>query len=77
MLVQTNIDGTPAQFTIVHAPNRDAQDKAVEDARKAFGDPHRDPRMMTHQSKWGILEFTDACGRPVSPNTTAPSPTPS
>jgi hypothetical protein len=72
MILQANLDGTPNSMTIVHAPDRDAQDKAIEDARKLFGDPRPDTRTMTHQSKWGILELTDSCGRPVSPS----SPTP-
>lgn len=72
LMLQANIDGTPSSITIVHAADRDAQDKAVEEARKLFGEPHADTRTMTHQSKWGIVEITDPCGRPVS----APSATP-
>ncbi|MDQ2865495.1 MAG: hypothetical protein M3R51_04660 [Candidatus Eremiobacteraeota bacterium] len=75
MVLQANIDGTLASITIVHSTDRDAQDKAVEEMRKAFGNPHRDNRTMTHQSKWGILEITDACGRPIIPASAAPSPT--
>ncbi len=74
MILQANIDGTPASITIVHARDTDSQDKAVEEARKLFGAPHPDTRTMTHQSKWGILEITDACGRPVTPPSATPSP---
>ncbi|MDP9110317.1 MAG: hypothetical protein M3M96_01605 [Candidatus Eremiobacteraeota bacterium] len=76
MVLAANIDGTLASLTIVHAPDRDAQDKGVEDARKLFGEPHRDTRATTHQSKWGIVEITDACGRPVSPATAVPASSP-
>lgn len=74
MVLQANIDGTPSSMTIVHAADRDTQDKAVEEARKLFGAPHPDTRTMTHQSKWGIVEITDPCGRPVTPSSAAPSP---
>ena len=74
MVLQANIDGTPSSMTIVHAADRDAQDKAVEEARKLFGAPHPDARTMTHQSKWGIVEITDPCGRPVTIPSTSPSP---
>lgn len=72
MMLQANIDGTPAAITIVRAPDRDSQDKAVEEARKIFGVPHADTRTTQHTSKWGIPETTDPCGRPV----TTPSATP-
>lgn len=74
MMLQANIDGSTGAITIVHAADRDAQDKAVEDARKLFGVPHPDTRTMTHQSKWGIIEITDPCGRPVTAPSAAPSP---
>ena len=67
IVLQANIDGTLGWITIVRAPDRDAQDAAIEHARKLFGDAHRDTRTLTHQSKWGILEMTDSCGRPVVP----------
>ena len=74
MMLQANIDGTTAAITILHAPDADAQDKAVEEARKLFGAPHPDTRTMTHQSKWGIVEITDPCGRPVNAPSPAASP---
>jgi len=72
MMLQANIDGTPATITIVRASDPDAQDKAVEEARKIFGVPHPDTRTMQHTSKWGIPETTDACGRPVTTSSPAP-----
>lgn len=66
MMLQANIDGSTAAITIVRAPDRDAQDKAVEEARKIFGLPHPDERTEQHTSKWGITEVTDPCGRPVA-----------
>lgn len=72
-MLQANIDGTLGSLTIVHAPDREAQAKAVEDVEKAFGLPHRDSRVVTHQSKWGLPSTTDACGRPVNPLSPSPS----
>ena len=72
MLLQANIDGTPGTITIVHAPDPDARDKAVEEARKIFGAPHPDTRTEQHTNKWGITGVSDPCGRPVA----TPSETP-
>lgn len=66
--VQANIDGTPAQIVVLHATNDDVRAKAYQDARKMFGDPHPDTRTQTKQFKWGMVQLSDMCGRPVMPN---------
>jgi len=75
--VQANVDQTVASITILRAPDDDARAKAFSDARKIFGDPHPDTRTRTRQYKWGLVQLTDMCGRPVMPSataTTTPSP---
>jgi hypothetical protein len=77
VVVQANVDQTPASITILHAPDDDTRAKAFIDARKLFGDPHPDTRTQTRPYKWGIVQLTDMCGRPVMPSaapSTAPSP---
>ncbi len=73
LVLQSNIDGSLASITIVHASDNDTLDRSIHEVRKAFGDPHRDTRTVTHQSKWGIVAVTDTCGRPVNP-LASPSP---
>src|SRR5215469_13387226 len=73
ILVQANLDHTPAQIVILSAPNDDVRAKAYQDARKYFGDPHPDTRAQTRQYKYGLVQLTDMCGRPVMPST-SPSP---
>ncbi len=77
LVVQANVDQTVASITIVRAPDEDTRAKAFNDARKIFGDPHLDTRTQTRQYKWGMVQLTDMCGRPVMPPATAtatPSP---
>jgi hypothetical protein len=76
VFLQANIDGTPAQVVILSAPTADDRAKAYADARKMFGDPHPDTRTQTRQYKYGLVQTTDMCGRPVMPST-GPSATPS
>ena len=68
IFVQANIDHTPAQIVILSAPNDDARAKAYQDARQLFGDPHPDTRTQTRQYKYGLVQLTDMCGRPVMPS---------
>ncbi|MEO9170485.1 MAG: hypothetical protein ABI282_05685 [Candidatus Baltobacteraceae bacterium] len=74
MVLQANIDGTLGSITLVRSADSGAQDKAIDDARKIFGDPRPDTRTTMHQSKWGIVGTTDTCGRPVTPSPTPSSP---
>jgi hypothetical protein len=77
LIVQANVDQTPASIIVVRAPDDDTRAKAFADARKIFGDPHPDTRTETRQYKWGLIQLTDECGRPVGPSATptqAPSP---
>jgi len=67
LIAQANADGTPAAITVVRAPNDDVRVKAFQDARKLFGDPKPDTRTQTRQYKWGMIQVTDMCGRPVMP----------
>lgn len=76
VVVQANVDRTPASIVVVRAPDEDARAKAFEDARKDFGDPHPDTRTQTKQFKWGLVQLTDLCGRPVMP-ASSPTATPS
>lgn len=73
IFVQANVDRTPGQIVILSAPNPDVRAKAYQDARRIFGDPHPDTRTQTRQYKYGLVQTTDLCGRPVMP---APSRTP-
>ncbi|HET9029517.1 MAG TPA: hypothetical protein VFN49_05015 [Candidatus Aquilonibacter sp.] len=73
LLVQANIDRTPAQIVVLSAPDEEARAKAYQDARKIFGDPKPDTRTQTRQYKYGLVQTTDLCGRPVMP---AASPSP-
>ncbi len=76
VVIQANVDQTPASITILRAPDDDTRAKAFADARKLFGDPHPDTRSQTRQYKWGMVQLTDMCGRPVMPSV-LPSTTPS
>lgn len=76
LVVEANVDQTPASITILRAPDDDTREKAFIDARKIFGDPHPDTRTQTRQYKWGMVQLTDMCGRPVMPSA-IPSATPS
>ena len=67
LVVQANVDGTPASIVVIRAPSEDARVKAFQDARKAFGDPKPDPRTEVRQYKDGLTQLTDLCGRPVMP----------
>lgn len=73
LFVQANVDGTPAQIVVLKAPSEEVRAKAYQDARKIFGDPHPDTRTQTQQFKWGMVQLTDLCGRPVMP-TASPAP---
>jgi hypothetical protein len=77
VFVQANIDGTPAQIVILSAPSDDVRAKAYQDAIKTFGDPKPDTRTQTRQYKYGLVQTTDMCGRPVMPAQPPPVPTPS
>ncbi len=65
LVVQANVDGTPASIVVIHAPSEDARVQAFQDARKVFGDPKPDPRTEVRQIKDGLTQLTDLCGRPV------------
>jgi hypothetical protein len=68
LVVQANVDGTPASIVVVRAPTDDVRVKAFQDARKDFGDPNPDPRTQVRGFKDGLTQLTDLCGRPVMPN---------
>ena len=74
LIVQANIDGSPATIDVASAPDDGVRAKAAAEARAAFGEPRLDPRTTTKPNKWGIIQITDMCGHPVS---AAPSPSPS
>lgn len=74
LFIIANVDATPSQIVVLHAPNPDVRAKAYQHARAIFGDPHPDLRTQTRQYKWGMVQLTDMCGRPVMPS---PSPSPS
>ena len=75
--IQANVDHTAAQIVILSAPNADARAKAYDDARKQFGDPRPDTRTQMRQYKYGLVQTTDMCGRPVMPSASpAISPSP-
>lgn len=67
LVVQANVDGTPASIVVIRAPSEDARVQAFQDARKAFGDPKPDVRTEVRQIKDGLTQLTDLCGRPVMP----------
>lgn len=70
LVVQANVDGTPASIVVVRAPSEDVRVQAFQDARKYFGDPKPDARTEIRQIKDGLTQLTDLCGRPVMPNVT-------
>jgi hypothetical protein len=67
LVVQANVDGTPASIVVIRAPSDDVRAKAFQDARKDFGDPKPDSRTEVRQYKDGLTQLTDLCGRPVMP----------
>lgn len=74
VVVQANVDGTVDSIVVARAPNDDAREKALADARADFGDPKPDTRTKIQGLKDGLTEMTDLCGRPVT--STAPSASP-
>lgn len=67
LVVQANVDGTPASIVVIRAPSEDSRVQAFQDARKYFGDPKPDERTEVRQIKDGLTQLTDLCGRPVMP----------
>jgi hypothetical protein len=67
VIVQANVDGTPASIVVVHAPGEDAREKALADARSDFGEPKPDTRTQIREIKDGLTQLTDLCGRPAKP----------
>jgi len=72
VVVQANVDGTPASIVVIRAPDDEARAKAFQQARADFGDPKPDERTQEQQFKDGLTQLTDLCGRPVMPSA-APS----
>lgn len=63
VVVTANADGSVASIAVPgNAPSR-AQ--ALRQARAAFGAPRVDLERVARQSKWGLVTWTDRCGRPV------------
>ncbi len=75
LVVQANLDATPAAIVVVNAPSDDVRAKAFQDAVKIFGVPRPDERTQVRQFKWGLTQLTDMCGRPVI-GSPLPSPSP-
>lgn len=67
VVVQANVDRTLGAIVVAHADDDTIRTHALADAAKLFGEPHPDTRTTQRQSKWGLIQITDPCGRPVSP----------
>ncbi len=74
VVVEANLDGTPASIVVIHAPSEDARIRAFADSRTDFGDPHPDTRTQVRQIKDGLTQLTDMCGRPVMASPTPEAP---
>ncbi|HEY1653849.1 MAG TPA: hypothetical protein VGF86_01910 [Candidatus Tumulicola sp.] len=66
VVVTANADGSAATIQVAGAPSATARKAALGAARSAFGCPRRDLQTVAHQSKWGLVTWTDPCGHPVS-----------
>jgi ABC-type Fe3+-hydroxamate transport system substrate-binding protein len=71
LLIDTNADASLASVTVVRAPNDTARVQALDDVLRHFGPARRDTRTFQRQARLGLSTVTDACGRPVTPNSPA------
>jgi hypothetical protein len=65
LIVSANADGTPTSILVIGAASPEAAAQAQRQAEHAFGSPHRDTEAVAHQSKWGLVTWTDRCGHPL------------
>jgi hypothetical protein len=65
LVVSANADGTPTSILVIGAASPEAAAQAQRQAERAFGPPHRDAEAIAHQSKWGLVTWTDRCGHPL------------
>ncbi|HKU81776.1 MAG TPA: hypothetical protein VJP76_06355 [Candidatus Tumulicola sp.] len=63
VVVAANADGSVA--TIAVPTSAPSAAEALRQARAVFGLPRVDTQRVAHQSKWGLVIWTDRCGRPV------------
>jgi len=66
--VTANPDGSLAGVTVLGSPSAADREAVVAEARRDFGPLRVDSRVVAHPIKWGLTEYTDACGRPVTPS---------
>lgn len=66
VVVAANADGTAASIEVVGARSAAARNEVLRAVRGAFGPARRDPEAIAHQSKWGLVTWTDRCGHPVA-----------
>jgi hypothetical protein len=76
MLVQANVDSTVGRVLVLHSPNDDATQKALDDVKKSFGETKPDNRTRTQPFKAGLVRIVDMCGNPATfspPSTPSPA----
>lgn len=71
VVLVANVDASLASAN-VQANDDAARTKAIDDVRRLFGEAHRDDRTQTRPAKWGLVEITDPCGRPLVNATATP-----
>ena len=63
VVVTANADGSVASIAV--PGNGPSRAEALKQARTVFGSPHLDAERVARQSKWGLITWTDRCGRLV------------
>lgn len=66
VVVAANADGTLATVSVAGAADASARAAALREALRIFGPVRRDTEIVARQSKWGLVTWTDRCGRPQS-----------
>ena len=66
VVVSANADGTLATVAVAGATAARDRAAALREALRVFGPVRRDTEIVARQSKWGLVTWTDRCGRPQS-----------
>ena len=75
LVVLANVDSTVDRVTVLSSPSDDATTKALDDAKRVFGETHPDTRTQTRPFKDGLVQVVDMCGNLATFNPPS-SPTP-
>ena len=74
VVVAANADGTAASMRPSGARNAAARNEVLRAVRARSGPRGAIPGSIAHQSKWGLVTWTDRCGRPVAARFSAKPP---